>query len=934
MSAVRRPGTGRDAPEALALYRGLVEASSDLIWACDLDGRFTFANNAATAMLGYEPEELLGVPFNYLQPAESTAADADALERMLAGESVFGLETVWVRKEGRRVRLSVNALPLRSDSGDVVGVMGTARDVTEQRRTEQVYREREALYRDIARNFPNGAVLLFDRDLRFTLAEGQGLATAGFSPTDLEGKRVHEVLPPVTLTIVEPAYRAALQGRASTLEAPYRDRFYTVQFTPVRDEHGTIVGGMVVAQDITPQKRAERTRVAFSELGRRLSAARTPEEAARIIVQAAQDLIGWECCSLDLYLPDRDVIQAVLTIDTLGGPPVDVPPAYVEGPPHGMTLKVLREGAQLILREGEQSGPYDGLSAFGSNRRSASLMFVPVRHGERTAGILSIQSYTPRAYTRSDLAILQALADHCGGALERLRVEEALRESQAQLGRTEEFSLVMTAHLGLDGRWLKVPPTLCRFLGYSEPELLALRERDVSHPDDIEHDLRQQARLIHGEARSYDLEKRYLRRDGTSAWTYLNSSIVQDAGGKPLYFLAYLRDITERKSLEDQLRQAQKMEAVGQLAGGIAHDFNNLLTAIIGNAELLLAGMSSHDPRRLDVTEINRAAHRAATLTRQLLAFSRKQVLQPRIVSLNTVVTDLSAMLRRIIGEDIELRLELDPGLGQVMADSGQLEQVVTNLAVNARDAMPQGGMLMLRTANVAAEEVAATDPDAPPLLGPLVAVSVTDTGTGMDERTQARLFEPFFTTKELGRGTGLGLATVYGIVRQSGGHIRVKTQLHRGSTFTVYLPRVEGDSESDAAIRAVAPPARADETVLVVEDEEAVRALARRVLMARGYRVLTAAGAEEALALVGDGREKIDLLVTDVVMPGMGGPALAERLVDSRPDLRVLYISGYAEEAIQRHGTLPAGGALLEKPFTADELTIRVREVLSAAED
>jgi PAS domain S-box-containing protein len=202
--------------------------------------------------------------------------------------------------------------------------MGTARDVTEQRRTEQVYREREALYRDIARNFPNGAVLLFDRDLRFTLAEGQGLATAGFSPTDLEGKRVHEVLPPVTLTIVEPAYRAALQGRASTLEAPYRDRFYTVQFTPVRDEHGTIVGGMVVAQDITPQKRAERTRVAFSELGRRLSAARTPEEAARIIVQAAQDLIGWECCSLDLYLPDRDVIQAVLTIDTLGGPPVDV----------------------------------------------------------------------------------------------------------------------------------------------------------------------------------------------------------------------------------------------------------------------------------------------------------------------------------------------------------------------------------------------------------------------------------------------------------------------------------------------------------------------------------------------------------------------------------------------------------------------------------
>ncbi len=933
MSAVGRPGPGRDAPEALALYRGLVEASSDLIWACDLEGRFTFTNRAANAMLGYPPEELLGVPFRYLQPADATGAEIEAFDRMLAGEPVFGLETVRIRKDGSRVMLSVNALPLRNETGETVGVMGTARDVTELRRTEQVYREREVLYRDIARNFPNGAVLLFDRDLRFTLAEGQGLATAGFTRGDLEGKRVHEVLPPVALTIVEPAYRAALQGRASTLEAPYRDRFYTVQFTPVRDEHGVIVGGMVVAQDVTPQKRAERTRGAFSELGRRLSAARTPEEAARIIVQAAQDLIGWECCSLDLYLPERDLVQAVLTIDTLGGPPVDVPPAYAEGPPGGMTLKVLREGAQLILREGEPQEPYDGLRNFGSNRRSASLMFVPVRHGERVAGILSIQSYQAGAYTRADLAILQALADHCGGALERLRVEEALRESQAQLSRAEEFSLVMTAHLGLDGRWLKVPPTLCRVLGYSESELLALRERDVSHPDDIEHDVRQQARLISGQARSYDLEKRYIRRDGTAAWTYLNCSTVQDGGGKPLYFLAYLRDITERKSLEDQLRQAQKMEAVGQLAGGIAHDFNNLLTAIIGNAELLLAGMNSRDPRRLDVTEINRAAHRASTLTRQLLAFSRKQVLQPRIVSLNAVVTDLSAMLRRIIGEDIELRLQLDPGLGQVMADSGQLEQVITNLAVNARDAMPRGGTLLLRTANVAAEEVAATDPDAPLLLGPLIAVSVTDNGTGMDERTQARLFEPFFTTKELGRGTGLGLATVYGIVRQSGGHIRVKTQLHHGSTFTVYLPRVEGDVDADAPVRPLSPPARPGETVLVVEDEEAVRALARRVLMARGYRVLTAASPDEALSLVGDGREKIDLLVTDVVMPGMGGPALAERLVEGRPDLRVLYISGYAEEAIQRHGTLPAGGELLEKPFTAEELTVRVRQVLSGTE-
>jgi PAS domain S-box-containing protein len=932
--------SGRKAPDALAalreserLYRGLVEASSDLIWACDLTGRFTFTNEAARLMLGYEPGELSGMRFTELQPPDYAESDTAAFSRMLAGEPVFGLETVRLRKDGTRVLLNVNALPLRDESGRVVGIMGTARDVTEQRRSERAYRERERLYRDIARNFPNGAVLLFDRDLRFTLAEGQGLSNLGFARGDLEGKVLHEVVPPASAAVLEPAYRAALEGRSNIIEAPFRDRFYTVQCTPVRDEHGSIVGGMVVAQDVSQQKRGERIRIAFSELGRGLSAARTPEEAARIIVAAAQDLIGWECCSLDLILPERGTVQAVLSMDSFDGPPVDVPHAYEEGPPGGMTLKVLREGAQIILRDERAPSAPEGLVAFGSERPSASLLFVPIRHGDRTAGILSIQSYQPNAYTDADLAILQALADHCGGAFERLRVEEALRESQAQLARAEALSLVMTVHLGLDGRWLKVPGTLCSLLGYTEEELLGLRERDVSHPDDVEHGLRQQARLIRGDARSYDLEKRYLRRDGTYAWTYLNCSIVQDDAGRPLYFLGYLRDITERKSLEDQLRQAQKMEAVGQLAGGIAHDFNNLLTAILGNAELLQAEMGPRDPQRLDVQEISRAAHRAATLTRQLLAFSRKQVLQPRIVTLNAVVTDLSAMLRRIIGEDIELRLELDHGLGQVLADAGQLEQVITNLAVNARDAMPRGGRLTIRTANVAAEDVAASDPEAPPLLGPLVAVSVADTGTGMDERTQARLFEPFFTTKELGRGTGLGLATVYGIVRQSGGHIRVRTRLHHGTTFTVYLPRVEGDPGPDGETGAADAMPPGTETVLVVEDEEAVRALARRVLISRGYRVLEAGSAADALALVGE-FDRIDLLITDVVMPDMGGPALAEQLVRNRPDLRVLYISGYAEEAIQRHGILPAGGMLLEKPFTADQLSRQVRESLSPGED
>jgi PAS domain S-box-containing protein len=684
---------------------------------------------------------------------------------------------------------------------------------------------------------------------------------------------------------------------------------------------------------VAPSSQRPELRAALLALGYRLAGVRTPEEAARMIASVAQEMLGWDAYSLDLYFAETETLQAVVSMDRVGaGDPVDVPHVYPSGPPGPMTRKVMAEGGQLILRDAAAT-PGEGLTPFGAlSRPSASLMFVPVRHGERITGILSIQSYTPRAYDPDDLAMLQTLADHCGSALERLRIEEALRESEAQLERAESVALVMTAHVGIDGRWRKVPPKLGELLGYAEAELLALNLAELTHPDDLPAELAERRRLIEGESRSYDLLIRLIRRDGRAAWVTVSSSLVQDATGRPLYLLVYIRDVSERKLLEEQLRQAQKMEAVGQLAGGVAHDFNNLLTAIIGNAELLLKTIGPEDARRLDVLEINRAAHRAATLTRQLLAFSRKQVLQPRIVDLNTVVTELTTMLRRLIGEHVELELRLEPGLGRVLADPGQLEQVITNLAVNARDAMPSGGTLTVRTANVEAEDVPPSTPESSPLLGSLVELSVSDVGTGMDERTLAHLFEPFFTTKGLGRGTGLGLATVYGIVRQSGGHIRVKTRLNQGSTFTIYLPRAEGALEDPIP----APPAespRGTGVILVVEDEDTVRRLACRVLRANGYQVIEAADPGTALRLAREQASPADLLLTDIVMPGMSGPVLAERLVARWPELKVLYMSGYADEAIERQGTLPVGGALLEKPFTARQLADRVRQALSKAE-
>jgi two-component system, cell cycle sensor histidine kinase and response regulator CckA len=677
--------------------------------------------------------------------------------------------------------------------------------------------------------------------------------------------------------------------------------------------------------------RADRTQAAFFEVSRRLSAARTAEEAARIIVAVAQELLGWDACTVDLYFPETNQVQDVLTMDSIDGTPVDVPSANTTSIPTPMFARVLREGPLLILRQDDEAEPMDLIPFGDTARRSQSLMFVPLHHRDRITGILSIQSYSANAYDQTDLAMLQELADHCGGAIERLRIENELRESQAQLTRTEAFALVMTAHVGLDGRWLKVPRSLCALVGVTEERLLGTPVEAVLHPDDVALELSERERLVRGESRTLDLETRWVRVDGRPLWMYVNASVVEDASGRPQYLLMYLRDITERKSLEDQLRLAQKMEAVGQLAGGIAHDFNNLLTAILGSTELLLASTEADDPRRDDVHEIGRAAHRASGLVRQLLAFSRKQVMQPRLVNLNAIVREMGGLLRRLVGERITLRLDLDPALGDVTADPGQLEQVIANLGVNARDAMPHGGTLTIATANVSRVGLTGPSDEGIPA-GPLVVLIVKDTGTGMDEHVLAHLFEPFFTTKELGRGTGLGLATVYGIVRQSGGQIQVTSRPGEGSTFTVYFPRIEDTvGAGQPAVSVPEPAPGGTETVLVVEDEEAVRHLVCRVLRAKGYRVLEAPNAESALLVAGSTPAPIDLLVTDMVMPGMGGTTLAAELVAVRPALRVLFITGYAPEAVERRGRLPDAGGLLEKPFSADQLARRVREILAA---
>ncbi|WP_439629959.1 PAS domain S-box protein [Gemmata sp.] len=418
------------------------------------------------------------------------------------------------------------------------------------------------------------------------------------------------------------------------------------------------------------------------------------------------------------------------------------------------------------------------------------------------------------------------------------------------------------------------------------------------------------------------------RKDGTPFWNELSVSPVQDATGRLTHFVGAEVDVTERRLLEEQLRQSQKMDAVGQLAGGVAHDFNNLLTIINGYSDLVLSQAPEGTETWEFAREINRAGGRAAALTQQLLAFSRKQVLETKVLSLNAIVADTDRMLRRLIGEDVSVSAVLAPDLGHVRADPGQIEQVIINLAVNARDAMPRGGRLTIETANAELDPTyTQTRPDLRP--GPYVLLAMTDTGTGMDAATRARIFEPFFTTKLPGKGTGLGLATVFGIIKQSGGHLDVYTEVGRGTTFKIYLPRVEPVPGSGAVAPRKPRAAPGTQTILLAEDEPALRALASRILGGHGYRVVEASNGESALSAAEAFGGTIHLLVTDVVMPGMSGRQLAERLVAVRPAVKVLYVSGYTDDAVVRHGILQAETPFLQKPFTPAALIQKVAEVM-----
>jgi PAS domain S-box-containing protein len=574
-----------------------------------------------------------------------------------------------------------------------------------------------------------------------------------------------------------------------------------------------------------------------------------------------------------------------------------------------------------------------------------SFLGVPVMLGDSLLAVLALSGRAPFELSPDDEDLVANFIAQAAVAIQNARLyAEATRrwreaEEALATARASEASFRLLFRNNPLPMWVYDVETL-RFLevntaavghyGYARNEFLGMRIGDISPPEDVERFTDAVAKL---DARGRGGGRRcghwrHRRKDGRVIDVEILSHALEFGGRRAA--LVAVENVTERRALEEQLRQSQKIEAIGQLAGGIAHDFNNLLTVITARAEMLRARLRPDDAGGRDATLILKTAERASALTQRLLAFSRWQILQPKVLDLNALVEGMVAMLRRMIGEDIDLRIAPSPNLGRLEADPGQVEQVILNLAVNARDAMPHGGRLSLETADMKLDEpFVRAHPGA--RSGTFVMLRVSDTGSGMDAATLARVFEPFFTTKEPGRGTGL--ATVYGIVKQHDGYITADSEPGRGSVFTVYLPRVEAAVEVADSAGAPAEPRRGSETVLLVEDQADVRDLARELLEREGYTVLVADGPKTALAVADEHPGVIDALVTDVVMPEMGGRELAGRLAATRPALKVLYMSGYTNDTIARQVLLDARTNFLQKPFASDALPRKLREVLDRSD-
>lgn len=895
-------------------YRSIVAAMAEGVVFQDATGQIIFCNPAAERILGMPAEGMIGRTSHdaawqaIREDGEAfPGADHPALVTLRTGRPCTGV-LMGLRKPDESVTwISISSEPLlRRNETTPYAVVTTFEDVTRQLIAEQRLKRSEELFRTMVENQGEGAGIV-DLDERFLFANPAGHEIFGVAQGGLIGRSLLEFVSPQHASLVRSETQARIAGRRSEYEleiireSDRTARIVLVSATPQIDGRGRVSATFGVFRDITDRKRVE---LALQE----------SEERLRLAAEANQ--MG----TFDIYPLSGKRVWSPVTKRLFGfSLEEDVPYEMFIGAVHPDDRPRVHVEVQAMLTPQHR------------DKFTSEFRIIRSADGEpRWISSWSRPFFDEHGRAVRLIGIAQDITD-------RKRAEEALRESEARLKLTFDQAPVGAVMVGLDRRFMRVNAAFCRFLGYEPEELIGRSMPDVSHPDTRATDSEHARLLEEGKLDLYRTDKRYLRKDGSVVWGHVTVRLLKDASGRGLYFVSMVEDITDRMKAEEeqerlqaQLAQAQKMESIGRLAGGVAHDFNNLLTVINGYSSMALARLREDDPMCEIVREIHNAGASAAALVRQLLAFGRRQMLRQEALDLNAMVREMEKTLLPLVGEHIEITTACAPCLEAVLADRYQIEQVILNLAVNARDAMPQGGRLTIETA---AETKGPSCPrcTTPLRTGRYIRLTVRDTGTGMDASTREHLFEPFFSTKEAGEGTGLGLATVHGIVLQSGGHIDVESEPEKGTAFHVYLPAAEGQAPEPKVAETAGDAGRStpgSETILLVEDQTEVRNYSAEVLREYGYRVLTASSGREALAHCES--QRIDVLLTDVVMPKMSGYELSLRVRARQPQVKVLFMSGYSEEMLAGHADGIAGIMSIQKPFTAGTLAGKVREVLT----
>ncbi|HXT85740.1 MAG TPA: PAS domain S-box protein [Verrucomicrobiae bacterium] len=923
---------GREAEQALLkLSRQtnmILNSAGDGIFGLDRDGVLTFVNRATAQMLGYESEEVIGRNAHDLwhhTTAEGKAyseEDCPIFAVLRDGVTRHGTGDMFWRKDGSSFPVEFISTGIR-DGEEIVGSVITFRDITERQRAEKAQKQAEERFRSIFENAVEG-IYQSTPDGKFISVNPAMARMFGYASPEEMIEAVNDIGGQLYTDVSHREnFKAAMEefGTIAGFETHVLRKngtkiWISETARAVRNVIGRVCYYEGTLEDITSRKRAEAERQVTFEIIHAANVTDNLDELLHRIHQALCRVLYAENCFVALYDPVSCLFTFPFFVDKYDAA---FPPQTMD---RSCTSYVFRKGEAKLIPQ----PAFDKLATEGEvelvGTPSPSWLGVPLRTPSATIGVLVVQHYeNDNAYTRRDLEFLNSVGGQIALAIERKRAETALRDSEARLRVlierlpaivwTTDKELLFTSSLGSGLERLGLKPN--EVVGLSLYEYFQTDDRTFAP-------IAAHRRALLGETVTFHVEW------GGGSYA-CHAEPLRDSDGEITGVISMAFDITDRKQLEAQLRQAQKMEAVGRLAGGIAHDFNNLLMVIQGYTELLLDKLGGEHPLRRNAEQIHDASQRAASLTKQLLAFSRKQMLAPQVLNIQDVVTDMEKMLRRLIGEDIELVTVNAPELWHVRADRSQIEQVILNLAVNSRDAMPNGGKLTIETCNTELDSSYSRQAVVEP--GQYVLLAVSDTGIGMDAATQAHIFEPFFTTKEKGKGTGLGLATVYGIVKQSGGYVWVYSEPGKGAAFKVYLPRVIKTVEQTAQKPEPRRSGRGSETILLVEDEKGVRDLAREYLTEAGYIVLEAENAEQALRIARESTAKIDLLFTDVVMAGISGRQLAEQMQQLRPGLRVLYMSGYTDEAIVHHGILGRGMTLLQKPFTLNSLALKIRETL-----